>query len=94
MISELPGTIGELERGISRLEHQLTDVALDVGRKTLPRLHREDHFTRPFVADQMDGASHHSVRLGLDDMRGLDAERLYLAGFALGWDSHPMGRTG
>ena len=92
MISDLPEAIGELERGISRLEHQLTDVALDIGRKTLRRLHREDQFTRPFVAGQMDGASHDSVRLGLEDVRGTDAERLYMAGYALGWDSHPVGR--
>jgi len=94
MASEMPGTIGDLERGIRRLEHQLTDVALDVGRKTLPRLHHVDHFTHAFVAGQMDGASHDSVRVGLADAHDPDAERLYLAGFALGWDTHQFARAG
>ena len=94
MTGELPDAIAELERGIRRLEHELTDVALDAGRETLAQLPREDRFAHPFVAGEMDGASHDSVRVGLDDVRGPDAQRLYLAGFALGWDSHPVRRAG
>jgi hypothetical protein len=93
MTSELPDAIGELERGIGRLEHELTDVALDVGRQTLPRLRHEDHFALPFVAGHIDGASHDSVRVGLDEVQGSRAQRLYLAGFALGWDGRRVSRA-
>ena len=93
MTSELPA-IRTLERGISRLEHEMTDVALAVGRETLALLRREDHFALPFIAGALDGASHDSVRVGLDDVDGPDAERLYLAGFAQGWDGRRVRRAG
>lgn len=92
--SEMPDDIRKLELGISRLEHQLTDVALDVGRRTLTLLQREDHFARPFVAGAMDGASHDSVRVGLDGLQDPSAQLLYLAGFAQGWDGHRARRAG
>ena len=94
MTNGLPDAIGDLERGISRMEHELTDVALDVGRETLARLRPADHHARPFVAGQMDGASHDSVRAGLDEVQGSRAQRLYLAGFALGWNSRTARRAG
>jgi hypothetical protein len=93
MSSELPDAIGDLEREIDRMDDELTHVALDVGRRSLAGLHREDRFARSFLAGEMDGASHDPVRVGLCGEHSANARRLYLAGFALGWDSHRIRRA-
>ena len=90
MSGELPDAIGDLERGINRMEDELTNAALDVGREALALLHRVDLFAHSFLAGEMDGAAHDPVRVGLRGEHSPDARRLYLAGFALGWDSHRL----
>ncbi len=90
MSSHLPRTIGDLERAISQMEDELTSAALTIGRETLTHLHREDRCAHPFLAGEMDGVSHDSLLVGLRDERGADAQLLYIAGFALGWDNRRL----